>query len=587
MENFEHAFFYQSENHDRVYGANSFEYWLKKFFTTGVFNGDLQVNEKEGMTVTIAPGYINIGGKVKFYEQQQDLMLETAHATYDRIDSIVIERNDSDRDFFLKIVTGGYSTDPVPAIPVRENGVDQRVLAQIRVNHGAVQITQADITDTRADPELCGIVAGTVKEIDFSQFTAQFDAFFAEYRESIVEKFEEFLENADNYSKQFLEWVVAKKAEITTWQGKEETETDAWQKAFIEELESWAHGKMEVWTNEILDWFQNVRDQLTDDPAMKLQEQIGNLNDLNTTAKNNLTAAVNEVKAASGVTGVKGNNESTYSKGNVNITPDKIGAVNKTGDTMTGTLNSSKSTGSYLAGNKGQAIINSTAAAGAYTMLDKLNSTNGYFTDGVFQGKRLVQYTAKTTVDKGTNSPTKSLTLLDEAGNSNFPGTVTALAFNGNATSATKTTQDSEGKVIKDTYAKKDAVLKLVETGEFTNDTITIPLRHDAAYLLFTREIKKSTGEVYGHRARLYNTPEANTTGKVIAGGNMYVSTNAGVTLGISRYRNDSAYMDEPYGITLKASATYRVSYSLYEMANSYGNYEYSDIEGGEFGPHI
>lgn len=64
-------------------------------------------------------------------------------------------------------------------------------------------------------------------------------------------------------------------------------------------------------------------------------------------------------------------------------------------------------------------------------MLDKLNSTNGYFTDGVYQTKRLLQYTAKSTVDAKTNSVTKSVTLLDESGNSQFPGTITAPTFSG------------------------------------------------------------------------------------------------------------------------------------------------------------
>ena len=106
------------------------------------------------------------------------------------------------------------------------------------------------------------------------------------------------------------------------------------------------------------------------------------------------------------------------------------------GGTMTETIGTSKTTSTYLAGNRGAAIINSTAGAGAYTMLDKLNSTNGYFTDGVYQGKRLLHYTAKSTVDAGTNGVTKSVTLLDESGNSVFPGTVSAAAFSGNATSA-------------------------------------------------------------------------------------------------------------------------------------------------------
>lgn len=129
------------------------------------------------------------------------------------------------------------------------------------------------------------------------------------------------------------------------------------------------------------------------------------------------------------VTRVKGNAESAYRTGDVNLTPANIGAVSKSGDAMTGTLASSKTTNTYLAGNKGDAIINSTAGAGAYTMLAKLNSTNGYFTDGVYQGRRELHYTAKPTVDANTNSVTKNATLLDEAGNSSFPGIMAAAYF--------------------------------------------------------------------------------------------------------------------------------------------------------------
>ncbi|MDE5717006.1 MAG: hypothetical protein K2I53_05200 [Lachnospiraceae bacterium] len=132
--------------------------------------------------------------------------------------------------------------------------------------------------------------------------------------------------------------------------------------------------------------------------------------------------------------------------------------VKKTGDTIFGTLTSSKNTNSYLAGNQGHAIINSVATSGSYTMLDKLNSTNGYFTDGVYQNKRLLQYTTKATVNAGTNSVTKSVTLLDESGNSSFPGTVSATSFSGNATSATKATSDKNGKQIDTTYATKTEV---------------------------------------------------------------------------------------------------------------------------------
>ncbi len=172
--------------------------------------------------------------------------------------------------------------------------------------------------------------------------------------------------------------------------------------------------------------------------------------------------------------------------------------VRKTGDTMSGSLTSSKSTNTYLAGNQGHAIISSAAAAGSYTMLDKLNSTNGYFTDGVYQNKRLLQYTDRSTVNAGTNGVTKSVTLLDESGNSSFPGTVSAASFSGNATSATKAVNDKNGKDIAATYATKtevDTLKKSVSDGKSAvASAITakgIATAADAAFSIMAANIGK------------------------------------------------------------------------------------------------
>lgn len=112
--------------------------------------------------------------------------------------------------------------------------------------------------------------------------------------------------------------------------------------------------------------------------------------------------------------------------------------------TFSNPINSSFISSTHLDANKGRTIINSTANAGSYTMLFKGNSTNGYFTHGVYQGKYLLQYTTKSTVDAGTNAVTKSVTLLDESGNSQFSGSIYAPKFigslQGNADSATKLT---------------------------------------------------------------------------------------------------------------------------------------------------
>ena len=171
-----------------------------------------------------------------------------------------------------------------------------------------------------------------------------------------------------------------------------------------------------------------------------------------------LVGDANNDKVTIGVTGkVASASQADNATNATKATQDKNGLqidtnyLKLSGGTMNGTLNTSKKTNTYLAGNQGQAIINSTASNGAYTMLAKMNSSNGKFTHGVYQGDYLLQYTNNTTISAGTNAVTKSVTLLDESGNTNFSGTVTAPSFNG---TATKATQDSAGQTINTTYVK-------------------------------------------------------------------------------------------------------------------------------------
>lgn len=174
----EHGLFWNSQNGDRVYDANDFSEWLKKFYTTGVFNGDLEVTAAGGMTVSVSSGYVNIEGKVKFFSTPTTLTLATASGTHGRIDTVVAECNYTDREIKLKVVTGTYSVSPTATAPVRTAAAYQLVLAQIDVAAGAAEITQKNITDKRMDSNVCGLVTGTVSQIDFSTVKAQFDSWF-------------------------------------------------------------------------------------------------------------------------------------------------------------------------------------------------------------------------------------------------------------------------------------------------------------------------------------------------------------------------------------------------------------------------
>ena len=193
----DHAFFYNSEDGDRIYDADSFEHWLKKFFTSGVFVGSCAVSaDGSDMEITVSTGYANCDGKVRFFTEAANFVLATAHATYDRIDTIVVERNDSERDITIKAVTGAYSQSPQPTAPVRSNGIYQLVLAQIYVAAGETRIRQSAITDKRPDTEVCGYVASAVQTPDFSDLYAQFEAQAAEALEQNQEDFTTWFDEA-------------------------------------------------------------------------------------------------------------------------------------------------------------------------------------------------------------------------------------------------------------------------------------------------------------------------------------------------------------------------------------------------------
>lgn len=187
------GYFFNSNSSDRKYSADSFEEWMKPFFVSGVFVGELEVTalSTPGMSVQVAPGYANLDGKVAKFASTSTLTISTASGVYDRIDTIVLRRDNTNRQISLEVVTGTASSSPEPTAPVRSSTIYELVLAQILVGTGVTAITQGDITDTRVDPDLCGIVCAAVQTPDFSdlydQFTYQFNTWFDHMKDQLDE----------------------------------------------------------------------------------------------------------------------------------------------------------------------------------------------------------------------------------------------------------------------------------------------------------------------------------------------------------------------------------------------------------------
>lgn len=191
--------FWNSENGDRLYDADSFAEWLSHFFTTGVFKDELFVQATEGMKVSVSSGYANVNGKVRFFGTSTNLNIEVSNGLYPRIDTIVVERNDTNREITLKVVKGNYSgNNPEAAAPVRTNVIHQLVIAKVYIGAGATAIYQKDITDTRMDSNLCGYVTATVENLNYDQMMAQWEDYYSKFKTSEMADFQTWFDNMKN-----------------------------------------------------------------------------------------------------------------------------------------------------------------------------------------------------------------------------------------------------------------------------------------------------------------------------------------------------------------------------------------------------
>lgn len=174
----EYGYFFNSNSSDRTYNADSFETWLRPFFVSGVFTNCLQVlaQDTPDMTVKVTSGYANLDGKAAYWPDTNTMTLEAASGVYDRIDTIVLRRDNTNRRVSIEVVKGTASATPAPTAPTRTSDTFELVLAEILVGTGVTEITQSVITDKRPDTDVCGYVVAAVETPDFSELYAQFAA---------------------------------------------------------------------------------------------------------------------------------------------------------------------------------------------------------------------------------------------------------------------------------------------------------------------------------------------------------------------------------------------------------------------------
>lgn len=177
--------------YDRVYLAESFARYFASFIGNGIFGGksnELMVQQKAtaDMSVRVLSGQGWINGYWYENDNELSLAIDVADGVLNRIDIIVLRWDNSERVIRLAVKKGTSATNP--SVPVIQRGADfyELKLAQVYVKAGAIKITQADITDTRLDNEVCGFVHGVIDQFDTTAFGKQIDSFIENFEASSI-----------------------------------------------------------------------------------------------------------------------------------------------------------------------------------------------------------------------------------------------------------------------------------------------------------------------------------------------------------------------------------------------------------------
>lgn len=185
--------FFNSVNGDRTYDADDISKYFLKLISNGVFATPataMQVTTSSGMTVSVSSGWGFIDCRWINNDTSYLLTLDEADVVLNRIDRIVLRLDYGNRMMGIYIRKGIPASAPVaPTLQRVEGQIWELSLAQINVSGGATAITQADITDERANTNVCGWVTGLIEQIDttnlFAQYDSAFNSWFSQIKQTL------------------------------------------------------------------------------------------------------------------------------------------------------------------------------------------------------------------------------------------------------------------------------------------------------------------------------------------------------------------------------------------------------------------
>lgn len=193
------SYFFNAVNsggtYDRVYNAEDITSYLNQLVGNGVFpnpSTQLQVRASSGMSVVVGEGTGWINGHKMVNTADLSITLDYANGLLDRIDEVVFYLDLTNRNMGIKILKGTPASNPSPVALTRTSTLYEMCLARIYVAKQTSTITDAMITDTRENSELCGFVQGLIQQVDTTTLWAGQQAQWNEWFGSVQDQFEAF-----------------------------------------------------------------------------------------------------------------------------------------------------------------------------------------------------------------------------------------------------------------------------------------------------------------------------------------------------------------------------------------------------------
>ncbi|WP_242865180.1 hypothetical protein [Clostridium botulinum] len=197
---------------DRAYLAEDFARYFAKFIGTGVYpnpaTGLQVVAIDNNMQIRIKKGDGYILGRD--FENTDDyiIQLDVADGVLSRIDRVVLRLDYLKRDIIPVLKKGNYASSPIAPALQRDADAYEIAIGDVYVKNGAIKINQSDITDTRLNKELCGIVHAIIQQVDTTEIFRQFQAWFNEQKNVHEGDFEKWLNEFKIITgKKFTDWV--------------------------------------------------------------------------------------------------------------------------------------------------------------------------------------------------------------------------------------------------------------------------------------------------------------------------------------------------------------------------------------------